>query len=233
MSNRETMLPFLLLHGAGGTATKWRSIKDHLSGTPSIAIDLPGHGKERGKAATSIEEYAALLDEKLDQDVIVVGHSMGGLVGIELALRSSKVKGLILAASHYQMPVHPHILLSLAMGKFPDSVFYASYGKDTNKDLLKEEKIQLAYNPVHVTLSDFDCCNRYTNGKQQFAQLEKPIMAIYGTQDRLVPKGAHQKLTELNPNTRIEVIENAGHYVFLEQPRQFTEAILSFRKQCL
>lgn len=215
---------FLFLHGAGGTASKWRRVRETFD-RPALFIDLPGHGTNRSPIPGSIEEYADTLNETYgDQELIVVGHSMGGMIGMEMAARNKNVKGLVLATSHYRLPVHPHILVELRRGKFPEWFFYASYTKEADPELINQEKVELAYNPLHVTLSDFEACNRY-NGKEALVGLDIPILAVYGTKDKLVPREASEQLLALHPRVQIEKIEGGSHYVILEQPDLFVQAL--------
>lgn len=81
-------LIFLFIHGAGGTQSKWRKVREQLVEVNSDFIDLPGHGTNDGHPAASIGEYANILSQSIHQDTIIVGHSMGGLIGIELAAKN-------------------------------------------------------------------------------------------------------------------------------------------------
>lgn len=96
----------LLLHGLGATGGVWRGVLDHarttdLPGTVALAPDLPGHGAAAWAPAYSFARHAEAvlpLLEGFDGPVPVVGHSMGGVVALELALlapdRVSRVVGL-------------------------------------------------------------------------------------------------------------------------------------------
>jgi pimeloyl-ACP methyl ester carboxylesterase len=230
MDQLETV-PFLFIHGAAGSKDKFREIEQRLEGTPCLFVDLPGHGENTDQACcASIEEYAQWLNGRIGrQPLILVGHSMGGMIGIELAARNPYVKGLVLTASHYELPVHPKLLLQLAEGTFPASFFRASYGKSVDEELLEEEQRQREQVPAQVAHTDFSCCNEY-KGQIPFAALEIPILAVYGSEDRLLPAGALEKVKEIQPDAQHEVIEEAGHYVMLENPEAFVQALLAFRK---
>ncbi|BAU26236.1 pimeloyl-ACP methyl ester carboxylesterase [Aneurinibacillus soli] len=226
-------LPFVFIHGAGGTKAKYRGIETYLEGAPIHIIELPGHGDNEVPYCTTIEQQAAWLQEQLgEEDVILVGHSMGGLVGIELVARTSHVKGLVLNASHYEMPVHPKILAELEAGTFPDMLFTASYGKDASVELIEEERAQLSAVPMDVTHADFAACSAY-KGEDTFRSLTVPILALYGTEDRLLPKGAKEKAVVSNERVNAIEIEGASHYIMLEKPEAFAKALLSFRKDIL
>lgn len=225
--------PFVFIHGAGGTRAKYRGIETYLEGAPVRIIELPGHGENTAPHCATIEQQAAWMLEQLDEEaVIVVGHSMGGLVGIELAARTSRVKGLVLHASHYEMPVHPKILAELEAGTFPDMLFTASYGKGASVELIEEERAQLSAVPMDVTHADFAACSAY-KGEDTFRSLNVPILALYGAEDRLLPKGAKEAAAAANQHVQSVVIEGASHYIMLEQPEAFAKALLSFRNHIL
>ena len=105
-------LKLLFIHGAGGTSSKWRKLKVELDRTDLVysIIDLPGHGKDKRIVPESIEDYARIINEEIKEDTIIVGHSMGGLIGIEVTVRNNNVKGLVLINSHYDLPVHAKVL---------------------------------------------------------------------------------------------------------------------------
>ncbi|MEB1807876.1 MAG: alpha/beta hydrolase [Bacillaceae bacterium] len=224
-------MKLLFIHGAGGSSSKWRKMDEHLQGVSFESIDLPGHGSNPEVIAESVEDYAKRLSNTITEDVIVVGHSMGGMVGIELAAINPHVKGLVLAASYYELPVHPKIISQLEMGQFPEFLFLASYSKGTDESLMTEEKAELDQTPVSIALNDFRACQSYKNGKATISQLTVPILALYGDEDKLLPPNAQTEIVNANKNVQLEVISGAGHYVQLEKPTQFAQQIEAFCDQ--
>ncbi|QDE99387.1 alpha/beta fold hydrolase [Myxococcus xanthus] len=88
----------VLLHGRGGAASQWFTYLTVLArGHRVLAVDLPGFGMSsapEGPLATGEDAAAfftapieALLSQLAPGPVAVVGHSLGGLVALELALR--------------------------------------------------------------------------------------------------------------------------------------------------
>ena len=82
--------PLLLIHGVGLNAEAWGPQIEALSDTHRVvALDMPGHG-ESALSGSELSDYVAQAVALLDQLGIaranVVGHSMGGLVAIGLAL---------------------------------------------------------------------------------------------------------------------------------------------------
>jgi len=218
----------LFIHGAGGTKSKWRAMKDFYGPSQYRMVDLPGHGENQFDRATSIQEYADHLKDTIQEDTIVVGHSMGGLIALELAERSEKVKGIVLAASCYETPVHSKILDRLKNGEFPESLFYASYGKETSEQLLQEEKREISWVSTEISYIDFHACDQYQDGKEKLSSLSIPVCAILGEKDRLLPEGAADLLKRVNPSIKVTEIKGAGHFIMLEKPNEFSQSLNAF-----
>ncbi|HJP67071.1 MAG TPA: alpha/beta fold hydrolase, partial [Actinomycetota bacterium] len=95
--------PLVLLHGMGASKISWVPFLGPLSERHRLIVpDLPGHGEsDKPPADYSPRFYARVVRHLLDQvgvdQAVVIGNSMGGRIGLELALRSSnRVKGLVL-----------------------------------------------------------------------------------------------------------------------------------------
>ena len=95
--------PLLLLHGL---ARNWRDVLPLIPGLEQrhhvFAVDLLGHGKSaRAPGAYNISAYASdvigFLEQILDGPVVIFGHSLGGMVGMYIALHQpSRVQALVL-----------------------------------------------------------------------------------------------------------------------------------------
>src|SRR5262245_18441574 len=80
----------LLIHGLGATGRVWDGwgkLLDERRPDHWLAPDLPGHGSARTQEVYSFASMAEGLAEDLDKDVgyVILGHSLGGVVGLELA----------------------------------------------------------------------------------------------------------------------------------------------------
>src|SRR5947209_4761249 len=80
----------LLLHGLGANAGVWRNllpfVERHWPGR-WMAPDLPGHGRSPARGVYSYGAHAAAVAEAAGQRerVAIIGHSMGGVIGLMLA----------------------------------------------------------------------------------------------------------------------------------------------------
>ena len=81
----------VFVHGIRTSATMWRAQLEHLTerGIPSTAVDLPAHGTRMAEPFTLDEALTtvdrAVRDAAADGPVLLVGHSMGGLVSTAYA----------------------------------------------------------------------------------------------------------------------------------------------------
>jgi pimeloyl-ACP methyl ester carboxylesterase len=98
--------PLVLVHGLGGSATNWSELAPLLAAKHRLLIpDLPGHGgSDRLAAVSGLQPYADRVAAVMEGEGIasapVVGHSLGGLVVLRLALRRPEaVSAIVLAGS--------------------------------------------------------------------------------------------------------------------------------------
>ena len=95
----------VLVHGAWHAKWCWKNTIESLerSGITAIAVDLPGHetpgsSKRKWNTLSSYVDHVHSTIESVDGDVVLVGHSMGGLV-VQRVLEKRTVKAAILVAS--------------------------------------------------------------------------------------------------------------------------------------
>jgi 3-oxoadipate enol-lactonase len=98
--------PLVLIHGLGGAAANWTELAPTLARSRRVLIpELPGHGGSAAlPVAPTLEPFADRIALVMDRagigPAVVVGHSLGGLVAVRLALRRAElVRGLVLAAA--------------------------------------------------------------------------------------------------------------------------------------
>ncbi|WP_188113383.1 alpha/beta fold hydrolase [Nocardioides humilatus] len=90
----------VLLHGLGGTAELWRGVEELLPASWAggwVAVDLPGHGRSAAAASYSFPAQADLVAEALPagRELVLLGHSMGGMVALALAGTHPEVSRVI------------------------------------------------------------------------------------------------------------------------------------------
>ena len=94
--------PLLFLHGTGCDSLDWRPVTEKLpSNQRCIVPDFRGHGQSAVPTqpftlADLAKDVLYLIDSLCLQGLVIVGHSLGGMVAMEVARRSSCIGGLVL-----------------------------------------------------------------------------------------------------------------------------------------
>ena len=91
----------LAVHGLTGHGQRWQHLADYVPEITIAAPDLVGHGRSSWAAPWTIDAnvaaFAALLDDQATTPVLVVGHSFGGALAMQLAAaRPDQVSALLL-----------------------------------------------------------------------------------------------------------------------------------------
>ncbi|MFZ5917186.1 MAG: alpha/beta fold hydrolase [Chloroflexota bacterium] len=222
------------VHGAGGSHLNWPVEIRQLPGASVYVLDLPGHGRSAGEGCRSIEGYAAVLSDFLDalqlEQAVMVGHSMGGAIAQQMALSyPDRVQALVLIGTGARLRVAPAILQAIledfetAVSSMVDWV----YSPDASPLLRQQGQQVLAQTPQQVMHGDFVACDTF-DVMDRLGEVRAPALVITGTADRLTPVKYARLLAQQIPTAHIELLENAGHMVMLERPRQVADAVSRF-----
>lgn len=214
-----------------------------------IAVDLPGYGESPALArGTSIVRYADMLAELIqqvspDQPVTLVGHSMGGMISLLIALRRPElvermvlicptISGhLSLFISLFIAPITVLERFSVASRLFSvlepqmlnvtDSLMRpASFAERTgieNDDYerLREDARRPGQGRVRA-----ECYRsmRQTDLRGRLGGISTPSLVIWGMEDNTVPLRDASVVASEWPQADLRVIPNAGHWPQFETP---------------
>ena len=219
----------MFVHGAGEVSGVWHYQVRDFAG--SDAVSLPGH--PQGEVCSSIEEYAAWLDnytrERNYNDVVLVGHSAGGAVILTCALRSPKrYKGLILIGAGAKFrPLHETIAALERAVQGDDLEWRRSFVEKYRlvdakiREVLIEKRVSLG---PSVQLNDLLCCSRF-DVRGMLKEIKLPSLIICGRDDIQTPPEYSQYLATNIEYSELIIIEGATHQVMLEKPTQVNKAI--------
>ena len=218
-------MTLVFIHGAGSTGKVWHLQLAHFKG--SLAVDLPGH--PTGSGCTSIKDYADFVAEYIDrnsvQDPVLVGHSMGGAIAIELALRGTRMAGLGLVGTGARLRVHPDILRTISENYSEACKLVARWSVSQKADELAIDQVaqEMLRVRAEVAHGDFSACDKFDR-MNDIEKITTKTLIVCGADDRLTPFKYSRYLHDKIRNSRLAVVADAGHSVMLEQHRQFNEA---------
>ena len=213
--------PLIFLHGTGCDASDWMSVTDALPRNQRcIALDFRGHGQSpvptQPFTLTDLAEDVLHLVDRLSlQELVIVGHSLGGMVAMEVAQRSSRVIGLVLLEGWTS--------LSAAGSSFDAGRFYGSLSETAIAEIQQKSKATRSrfqpeiWNHFWESVTAFDA---YT----YLQQAGIPIWEVFGGMGR---NALTKKKLRIPPNPNIQWvwIPHAGHYLPHECPDEVSKVV--------
>ncbi|MHB8777685.1 MAG: alpha/beta fold hydrolase [Anaerolineales bacterium] len=228
--------PVILIHGVGGNHLIWPPQIRRLADERVYALDLPGHGQSEGTGRHSIDEYAddilAFIKALKIRTAVLAGISMGSAIALTVALKYPKtVTGLALLGGGAKMRVASKILETAGnsntfrstVGMINENCFSAN----TSPSLVQLSKQNMLKIRPPVLLGDFLACNEF-DVTDQLEKIKIPALIVCGSKDKMMPLKYSQSLHEGLANSQLQVLENAGHMVMLEQPARVASLLKKF-----
>jgi long-chain acyl-CoA synthetase len=214
---------FVFIHGFGGQAEQWHyQLQKFSVENRVVAIDLRGHGlSDTPRAGYDMPQLiddleTALTLLKVKGKFVLVGHSYGGAIVTEYALKNpDRVESLILMATAGEFKLQPMLKLALSLPIW----LLRMIGPFTRKWL---------FAPPHVLKQlYFQNMSRW-NGWEKFSRLEVPTLVIRGHRDRVFESARFEKVTASIPGAQEADIGVSGHLVMLERREAVERALERF-----
>lgn len=237
--------PVILLHGWLGSWGLWQETMEYLGRYyRTYALDFWGFGESGKKRDTyAIHDFVSLVKQFMDQLGInrapLVGHSMGGTVGLSVAIRHPErvskvvVVGSPIVGSSLAWPLKLAgyrpiaFMLFNMMGVFRFGIRVASPFICRDERFADMMDRDLSRTTVESFLRSIASLRR-TDLRPMLDQISIPTMGIYGDRDIIVHPKQWQPLEKGVSQAHIERFPFAGHFPMLEEHHQFSEKLKSF-----
>ena len=235
--------PLVLLHGFLGSSTMWKPqidfLKDHFR---VITPDLPGFGKSKNaKPLNSIKSMSNLildcLEEKKVSKFHLLGHSMGGMIVQEMAIKKGdKISKLICYSTG-------------PIGEMPGRFETV----DESRENLKKSGLKTMVRNVAKTwfvkgedAKYFDVCievgtqtsieaadNSFValkkwNGVDKLKSIKNETLIIWGDKDKSYNLSQVKILEKNIPNNSLVIFDGCAHNVHLEKIEEFNRTVFNF-----
>ena len=231
----------LLLHGWMCNRTFWQQQIPLLSQTHQVvAPDFRGHGdSSRGPPrltlAQLVDDIHNMIDKLSLAPVVLIGHSMGGMVAQLLAVRyGSLFSGMVLVttiASDSTNRLLSKLIESNERHIGFRPAFEASFddwlGTDTESSLANWIKSEMLRTDAATALS-FVRSYRDFDARSEISGVSLPTLVVGATADRSAIPKESVELSQLVPDAELVIIENSGHFPMLETPKHFSDVVSRF-----
>lgn len=240
----------VLLHGVGGGRAIWGAQGSGsvqalaAKGCRAIAFDLPGYGDSPSPAHFTLEGMADAVAQSLAalgvQQATIVGHSMGGMVAQQMAVRhAARLQALVLVCTtaSFGKPdgAWQQAFLRQRLAPLDAGQGMAALAEALVPSLLAEQREpalsqgcavmsrvpEASYRAALAALLGFDL-------RGALPRITVPTLCIAAAQDATSPPEVMQRMAQRIPGARFECLADAGHLAPLEQPQAFHDLLLRF-----
>ena len=239
--------PVILIHGMFGSLSNLGNLARYLSSQfRVISVDLRNHGDSPHDSvfdmATMAEDILYLMDILSLPPAFIMGHSLGGKVGMQLALNhSDRVNKLVVADISpvtYQPRNDPALngLIALSEASIQSrnqaEELLADFISDgeTRAFLLKnlkrkdDDRFVLKLNIKAVTENYGTALVAAPSGDR----FDNPCLFIKGETSAYIQEKHRPIIKDMFPNSQVNVISGAGHWLHAEKPKLFNNQVLEF-----
>ncbi len=217
--------PVVLVHGLSGSTRWW------FRNVPAIAkryrvylVDLPGFGTMRSlRRRFVLAETATWLSEWMEavglERAHLVGHSMGGYVSVRLAASRPELVSHLVLIAPAGVPAERSML-----GHLVPLLLAAHYATPAFMPVLVRDALRMG--PITLWRAARDLLAEDIRGDLQNIQV--PTLLVWGEKDPLIPPAVGDLLRAEIPNSRLLLLQRAGHVPMFDQPKNFDAALLAF-----
>lgn len=224
----------VMVHGIRTSATMWRAQVEHLAaaGIDAIALDLPGHGTRMAETFTLDGAFetidTAVRDAATRGPVLLVAHSMGGLISIEYVGREDPPPvAAFIAAGCTSIPRGPGLAVyrALARGfdrlpgrgqRLADIVLDRTLPSETRADFAAGG---YAYDAQDIALKSLSVLDLVA----ALRRIAVPMWFVNGQWDQL--RANERLFTTIKPEAELIVVPRTSHLVTAMRPRVFNAVI--------
>jgi len=228
----------------------WRHLLPALAsaGRRALAPDLPGFGDSPPDSSGTFERHVEAVERfhrqlELDRVVLVV-HDTGGLIGLRWACdHPDAVCGLVITntgffpdiewieiAKTMRTPVQGEALVdSLSRAGFATLLGEASYGFDERAldeywkgfadEVRRQGHLELYRSGDFEKLAPYESC---------LTHLALPTLLVWGAHDQFATPKMAERFHDEIPDSELRVFDDAGHFVWEDEPNGTTEAVIEF-----
>lgn len=244
---RGSGTPVVLLHGLLTDSRVWDPVVDDLSRDHlTLAVDAPGHGASPARTAPytlddEVAGLAAAVDDLVGGEPAVwVGHSMGGMKAMRMALDHPRlVRGLVLVSTQpYEEPpssAEPYLAMVETIRTYGMSDDLAQIVGRLNfhKTFLATPDAQrwiAHFRRLTADRIEHACVSVYRRDdvSGRLPEITVPVLVVHGAADVPIRVRVARRYSRLLPKARLVELPDTGHTPPCERPAELAALVRDF-----
>jgi pimeloyl-ACP methyl ester carboxylesterase len=232
----------LAIHGAGGNGNTYRPLLERLAAAHSpFAFDFPGHARSGGLDSLGsiprMADFARALAGTLGlRAPVLLGHSMGGMVALEYALRwPAEVRALVLVGSAPRATL-PQAMIEqqrrIVAGKARRDFSREGFSPASSPEVVRAGIMEDLKTDPRAVLGDLLAIEAY-DATARLREIRVPTLVLYGEDEMERLRKGSEEIAVAIPGARKVVVPKAGHMAPLEQPEAVADAVNAFLAEAL
>ena len=228
----------VLVHGWGCNLGHWRDqIPDLSKRNRVIALDLPGHGEsDKPQVAYTMDLFANAIDavmrEAKVEKAVVVGHSMGTPVARQFYRKYPRKTAGIVIVDGGLRPFGTKEMREQFLAAFR-SPNYKEAGAQMFSQMVgtlapaEQERVKSSFSntPQHVLVGAMESMNQ--DSLYGPDKMNVPVFAVLAKSPFWQPD-TEEFFRSIAPDFEIQWWEGVGHFLMMEKPKQFNDAVIAF-----
>lgn len=231
----------LLIHGVGLRAEAWSAQIDYLSRTCRVvAIDMPGHGKSSPLSdEAELADFTDRIALTLEEPAIVVGHSLGAMIALNMAIRyNAQVNGVVaLNAIYGRAPGAKAATIARANsldGKTiadPTETLQRWFNGEPSPESNACEEWLKSVDPASYRTAYRIFAHEDGPKASDLKKLKCPALFVTGDQEPNSTPSMSENMAELVVNGRAEIFRGAAHMLPMTHSTQLNRLLATFVAQ--
>ena len=178
--------------------------------------------------------YLDMLDALALDRAIVLGHSLGGWIAAEIAIRNPKLFGKLILANAVGIKVsgrdHRDVadVFSSPQAELNKLAWHDLSLAPDFTTMAPEALRMVASNRIALSMYAWDPYMHNPKLAGRLHRIKVPTLVVWGESDRLVPMAIGAAYQQKIPGARLALIAKAGHSPHIEQPAAFVQQIFDF-----
>ena len=215
-----------------------------------VVVVVHGHGASGVRAPLTLEgmadDFHRLLGALGLSRVAWVGYSIGGMIGMRLALRHPEAVGALVLLATGARPDPPEAR-EMALGLWErfgkgdreeiaalsPQFYFAPATREARPDLVERYRRKLvdlenAEGVLAAVRAVFD----RTDVSGRLGEIEAPTLVVVGRDDVITPPAESEWMAAAIPTARLALVDDASHMIAVERPHEVARLVREFLGSC-